>query len=55
MISLFPPDFVQQGPRGAGDPLTARSVVECVLFAVGQPRDCFIREFRFEQAQSERA
>ncbi|MEQ4304240.1 SDR family oxidoreductase [Plantactinospora sp. B6F1] len=34
---------------GSGGPLTARSVVECVLFAVGQPRDCFIREFHFEQ------
>jgi hypothetical protein len=22
-----------------------------VLFAVGQPRDCFIREFHFEQVQ----
>ncbi|AVT32627.1 short-chain dehydrogenase [Plantactinospora sp. BC1] len=48
VISLYPPDFVPDGPRGPGDPLTARSVVECVLFAVGQPRDCFIREFHFE-------
>lgn len=49
VISLFPPDFVQDGPREATGDLTARSVAECVLFAVGQPRDCFIREFRFEQ------
>ncbi|WP_285788069.1 SDR family oxidoreductase [Micromonospora sp. NBRC 101691] len=50
VISLFPPDFVQHGPRDANRSLTAESVVACVLFAVGQPRDCFIREFRFEQA-----
>ncbi|MEE6258100.1 SDR family oxidoreductase [Plantactinospora sonchi] len=49
VISLFPPDFVQHGPREANGDLTAQSVVDCVLFAVGQPRDCFIREFRFEQ------
>jgi NAD(P)-dependent dehydrogenase (short-subunit alcohol dehydrogenase family) len=49
VISLFPPDFVQDGPRESSAELTARSVVDCVLFAVGQPRDCFIREFRFEQ------
>ncbi|WP_090800766.1 SDR family oxidoreductase [Asanoa ishikariensis] len=49
VISLFPPDFVQDGPRQAGSDLTASSVVDCVLFAVGQPRDCFIREFHFEQ------
>lgn len=51
VISLFPPDFVQDGPRRADGDLTARSVIDCVLFAVGQPRDCFIREFRFEQVQ----
>ncbi|GIF47701.1 short-subunit dehydrogenase [Asanoa ferruginea] len=50
VISLFPPDFVQDGPRAADGDLTASSVVDCVLFAVGQPRDCFIREFRFEQS-----
>lgn len=53
VISLFPPDFVQDGPRDAAGDLTARSVADCVLFAVGQPRDCFIREFRFEQVQFE--
>ncbi|WP_433164757.1 SDR family NAD(P)-dependent oxidoreductase [Kribbella sp. CA-247076] len=49
VISLFPPDFVQDGPRETGADLTAQSVVDCVLFAVGQPRDCFIRAFYFEQ------
>lgn len=49
VISLYPPDFVQNGERVPGGPLTAASVVDCVLFAVGQPRDCFIREFHFEQ------
>ncbi|MGW7686430.1 SDR family NAD(P)-dependent oxidoreductase [Kribbella sp. NPDC054772] len=49
VISLFPPDFVQDGPRETGAELTADSVVDCVLFAVGQPRDCFIRAFYFEQ------
>ncbi|MEU8210374.1 SDR family oxidoreductase [Micromonospora sp. NPDC049044] len=51
VISLFPPDFVQDGPRQVNSELTARSVIDCVLFAVGQPRDCFIREFRFEQVR----
>ncbi|MEV6815411.1 SDR family oxidoreductase [Micromonospora sp. NPDC051296] len=51
VVSLFPPDFVQDGPRQANSDLTARSVVDCVLFAVGQPRDCFIREFHFEQVR----
>lgn len=51
VISLFPPDFVQNGPRQANSDLTARSVIDCVLFAVSQPRDCFIREFHFEQAR----
>jgi NAD(P)-dependent dehydrogenase (short-subunit alcohol dehydrogenase family) len=49
VISLFPPDFTQDGPRDADSPLTAQSVVDCVLFAVAQPRDCFIRAFYFEQ------
>ncbi len=58
VISLHPPDFTDGDPldptwdhasRTTGDPLTARSVVDCVLFAIGQPRDCFIRSFHFEQ------
>jgi len=52
VISLFPPDFVQNGPRQADGDLTAQSVVDCVVFAVGQPRDCFIREFHFEQVRT---
>jgi hypothetical protein len=34
--------------RGQGA-LTAQSLVECILFAVAQPRDCFIKAFHFEQ------
>lgn len=49
VISLYPPDFVQAGPRTSDAELTAQSVVDCVLFAVTQPRDCFIRSFHFEQ------
>jgi NADP-dependent 3-hydroxy acid dehydrogenase YdfG len=58
MISLYPPDFDnpdplseewEATPRGAEDALTAQSLVECVLFAVSQPRDCFIKAFHFEQ------
>lgn len=58
VISLYPPDFTDGDPLGPGwerdsrtadDPLTARSVLDCVLFAIGQPRDCFIRSFHFEQ------
>ncbi|MFD3405054.1 SDR family NAD(P)-dependent oxidoreductase [Kribbella sp. NPDC058693] len=49
VISLFPPDFVQAGPRESAADLTADSVIDCLLFAVNQPRDCFIRSFYFEQ------
>ncbi|MFJ9518460.1 SDR family oxidoreductase [Kitasatospora sp. NPDC101801] len=58
VISLYPPDFTDGDPlhpgwdqasRTGSDPLTARSVLDCVLFAIGQPRDCFIRSFHFEQ------
>ncbi|MFG2819232.1 SDR family oxidoreductase [Kitasatospora sp. NPDC048365] len=58
VISLYPPDFTDGDPlhptwdqatRTAKDPLTAQSVLDCVLFAIGQPRDCFIRSFHFEQ------
>lgn len=54
VISLFPPDFVQDGPRAAGAQLTAASVVETVLFAVNQPRDNFIRAIHFEQCETDR-
>jgi NAD(P)-dependent dehydrogenase (short-subunit alcohol dehydrogenase family) len=58
VISLYPPDFDnadplseewETTPRGAKDALTAHSLVECILFAVAQPRDCFIKAFHFEQ------
>ncbi|UGQ11371.1 SDR family oxidoreductase [Yinghuangia sp. ASG 101] len=58
VISLYPPDFDnadplseewETTPREAEGTLTAHSLVECVLFAVGQPRDCFIKAFHFEQ------
>ncbi|MEV7598659.1 SDR family oxidoreductase [Kitasatospora sp. NPDC089797] len=58
VISLYPPDFDNPDPlgeewdttpRGAQDALTAQSLVDCVLFAVDQPRDCFIKSFHFEQ------
>ncbi|MFF5896170.1 SDR family oxidoreductase [Streptomyces argenteolus] len=59
VISLYPPDFDNPDPlsaqwdttpRESGSTLTAHSLVECVLFAVAQPRDCFIKSFHFEQA-----
>jgi NAD(P)-dependent dehydrogenase (short-subunit alcohol dehydrogenase family) len=58
VISLYPPDFHNIDPLSAEwddaarqptDMLTAKSVLECILFAVRQPRDCFIRSFHFEQ------
>ncbi|AZM45794.1 short-chain dehydrogenase [Streptomyces sp. WAC 06738] len=61
VISLYPPDFSnpdplspewESTPRGPGDMLTAHSVAECVFFALGQPRDCFIKAFHFEQASA---
>lgn len=58
VISLYPPDFRNpdplseewdQAPRNASDMLTAQSLVDCVLFAISQPRDCFIKAIHFEQ------
>ncbi|MFG2526503.1 SDR family oxidoreductase [Streptomyces sp. NPDC048516] len=58
VISLYPPDFDnadplseewETTPREAKDALTAHSLVECILFAITQPRDCFIKAFHFEQ------
>ncbi|MEJ8645854.1 SDR family oxidoreductase [Streptomyces sp. MS1.HAVA.3] len=58
VISLYPPDFDNHdplsdswagAPRTAKDPLTAQSVADCIFFAIGQPRDCFIKSFYFEQ------
>lgn len=60
MITLYPPDFDNidpfspdwtEAPRTPEVKLTARSVSDCVLFAVEQPRDCFIRSFHFEPVQ----
>lgn len=57
VISLYPPDFDNpdpltddwDAPRTSGDPLSARALVQCVLFAISQPRDCFIKAFHFEE------
>ncbi|MEU6948493.1 SDR family oxidoreductase [Streptomyces sp. NPDC046316] len=58
VISLFPPDFDSSRdplspdwdttPRGAQDPLAAQSVIDCITFAIQQPRDCYISAFHFE-------
>ena len=57
VMSLYPPDFENMDPfsdrwldhpRGTSDRLTAKSIVECILFAIQQPRDCSIRTFEFE-------
>jgi NAD(P)-dependent dehydrogenase (short-subunit alcohol dehydrogenase family) len=58
VISLYPPDFAnpdplspdwQTTPRGHDTPLTSQSLTDCILFAIGQPRDCFIKAFHFEE------
>ncbi|WP_066939864.1 SDR family oxidoreductase [Streptomyces sp. NBRC 110611] len=58
VISLFPPDFDSSRdplspewdatPRGAHAPLAAQSVIDCITFAIQQPRDCYINAFHFE-------
>ena len=57
VISLYPPDFRNgdplapewdAAPRGAHDLLTAQSLLDCIAFALAQPRDCFIKSFHFE-------
>ncbi|MFC3897048.1 SDR family oxidoreductase [Lentzea rhizosphaerae] len=48
MISLYPPDFDNDDNAPRDGVLTAQSVADCVVFAVNQPRDCFIRSFHFE-------
>lgn len=58
VISLYPPDFHNVDPlaepgsvsREAKDMLTAESLVECIVFAISQPRDCFINSFVFESS-----
>ncbi|RZS43645.1 NADP-dependent 3-hydroxy acid dehydrogenase YdfG [Herbihabitans rhizosphaerae] len=58
VISLYPPDFVNTDPlspewlttpRSAKDPLTSQSLVDCVVFAISRPRDCFIKAIHFEE------
>jgi NAD(P)-dependent dehydrogenase (short-subunit alcohol dehydrogenase family) len=62
VISLYPPDFRNADPlspawdatpRGPQDLLTAQSLLDCIAFAVAQPRDCFITSFHFEPVVSE--
>lgn len=63
VFSLFPPDFSVSDSgsaewegmgRAAGEmpvpdeKLTTQALFECIVFAVEQPRDCFIRSFHFE-------
>lgn len=57
VISLYPPDFRnadplspewESTPRGPRDLLSAQSLLDCIAFAVAQPRDCFITSFHFE-------
>ncbi|MFC9259879.1 SDR family oxidoreductase [Streptomyces hydrogenans] len=60
VFSLFPPDFSTADPRfaewdgvrpsgaEADDKLTTQALFECIVYAVEQPRDCFIRSFHFE-------
>ncbi|MFJ5712067.1 SDR family oxidoreductase [Streptomyces sp. NPDC093105] len=60
VFSLFPPDFSTADPRfaewdgidpggvAADDKLTTQALFECIVYAVEQPRDCFIRSFHFE-------
>lgn len=63
VFSLYPPDYSASDPRSAeweniGNPdgsshdtdekLTTQALFECVVYAVEQPRDCFIRSFHFE-------
>ena len=62
VISLYPPDFRNADPlspewdatpRGAHDLLTAQSLLDCIAFALAQPRDCFITSFHFEPVVTE--
>ncbi|MGH8876890.1 MAG: SDR family oxidoreductase [Stackebrandtia sp.] len=60
VMALYPPDFTnpdrlspqwEATSRTAADPLTAASLIDCVLFAIKQPRDCFLRGLHFEQVR----
>ncbi|MFD5826698.1 SDR family oxidoreductase [Lentzea sp. NPDC060358] len=48
VISLHLPDFDDDENTPCDGVLTTQSVADCVLFAVNQPRDCFLRSFHFE-------
>ncbi|MFF2806293.1 SDR family NAD(P)-dependent oxidoreductase [Streptomyces sp. NPDC058000] len=60
VLSLYPPDFSTSDPRSAewegmasnpahqDEKLTTQALFECIVYAVEQPRDCFIRSFHFE-------
>lgn len=60
VFSLYPPDFSTSDPssaewegmgpdgRSAEEKLTTQALFECIVYAVEQPRDCFIRSFHFE-------
>lgn len=57
VFSLYPPDFSTADPgsvewAGLGglpdDKLTGQALFDCIVYAVEQPRDCFIRSFHFE-------
>ncbi len=57
VMALYPPDFSTSDPgtrewegatRATTDKLTTQSLFDCIVFAVDQPRDCFIRSFHFE-------
>ncbi|MBT2382402.1 SDR family oxidoreductase [Streptomyces sp. ISL-11] len=65
VISLFPPDFDSSRdplspewdatPRAAQDPLAAQSLLDCITFAIQQPRDCYINAFHFESMSRSRS
>ncbi|MBA0053165.1 SDR family oxidoreductase [Streptomyces sp. AJS327] len=46
VFSLFPPDFEER--LEPDEKLTTQALFECIVYAVKQPRDCFIRSFHFE-------
>ncbi|OEV05582.1 SDR family oxidoreductase [Streptomyces oceani] len=57
VFSLYPPDFSTSDPkfsewegtpRDPDNKLTTQALFECIVYAVEQPRDFFIRSFHFE-------
>ncbi|MEV0598930.1 SDR family oxidoreductase [Streptomyces sp. NPDC050315] len=60
VFSLYPPDFSTSDPKSVewegmsanpsqqDEKLTTQALFECIVYAVEQPRDCFIRSFHFE-------